>query len=96
MNRGYLINHLINQECYPDEEWSDPTAGQLWRNAINGHVCYVPYDEELAIMTWCHAIAELKILPPLEFDADYDVYCSWKNGPYKEKMSEQEKEDDRN
>ncbi len=75
MTRGYLINHLIEKDCYPDEE-CDSTVSQLWRNGAN--VCYVPYEDEFTLTTYCHIFYELKIEPPLEYDADYDVYTSFR------------------
>lgn len=77
MTRNYLINHLIEQDCFPDEE-CDSTVAQLWHNGINGEVCYVPYEEELDLTTYCHIIYELRIDPPLEYDADYHVYLGFR------------------
>lgn len=73
MDRGYFINHLIESECYPDTE-CDSEVSQLWINAINGEGCYVPCEDDLAIMTWGHIVYELRIQPPLQYDADYHVY----------------------
>lgn len=79
MNRGYLINHLINHECYPDDAYDFPGIAQLWRNGINGEMCFVPYEDELFLMTYCHIFYELKVDPPLEngYDSDYAVYISF-------------------
>lgn len=60
MNRGYFINHLIDEGCYPDE-FCESDVSQLWHNSINGQICYVPYEEELSLTTYCHIIYELKI-----------------------------------
>lgn len=83
MDRGYFINHLIEQECYPDEG-CDSDVSQLWHNAINGEACYVPREDNLSIMTWGHIVYELGITPPLQFDADYHVYVGWREGQYKD------------
>lgn len=80
MTRGYLINHLINNECYPDELCDVPDVSQLWHNGINGEMCYVPYADELALTTYCHIFYELKVDPPTEhgYDSDYAVYASFR------------------
>jgi hypothetical protein len=83
MNRGLFINHLINQDCYPDEE-CDSEISQLWINAINGEFCYVPYEDELAVITWCQVVYELGIRPPHEYDAFFHVYQGWRNVQQKE------------
>ncbi|PSR54113.1 hypothetical protein AHMF7605_11585 [Adhaeribacter arboris] len=83
MTRNYFINHLIEQECYPDEECNSEIS-QLWHNAISGDVCYVPLDEELEIPTWCHIIFELGVNPPIEFDSDYHVYCTFREDHLKQ------------
>lgn len=77
MTRGYLTNYLITQDCYPDDSCKSEVS-QLWRNAINGQVCFVPHEEELSTVTYGHIIYELKIDPPLEYDADYHVYISFR------------------
>ncbi|UAY53439.1 hypothetical protein [Ferruginibacter albus] len=77
MTRGYLINHLIESDCAPDEECDSQTS-QLWHNRINGHVCYVPYEEELQLMTFSHIFFELGIAPPAEYEDDYAVYSSFR------------------
>jgi hypothetical protein len=81
MTRGYLVNHLINYECYPDEDCDVPGVGQLWHNALNREACFVPYEDELALTTYCHIIYELKVDPPLEcgYDSDYAVYISFRD-----------------
>lgn len=87
MNRGEFIVHLTNQECYPDEE-CDSEVSQLWHNAINGEVCYVPYEDDLSVTTWCHIVYELKIDPPLDHDAYYHVYLGWREHQYAESQKE--------
>lgn len=77
MNRGEFIMHLIDNECYPDNE-CDSKIAQLWHNAVNGLIAYVPCDDELEINTWCHIVCELKIDPPLEHDAYYHVYLGFR------------------
>lgn len=91
MTRNELIVHLTTQECYSDEE-CDSEYGQLWHNAINGQVCYVPYKDELALSTWAHVIYELRIDPPLQYDSFYHVYQGWRDGPYKKEMMKEKKE----
>lgn len=83
MTRGELIIHLTNQDCYPDAE-CDSEVSQLWHNAINGESCYIPFADELAVTTWCHILYELRIPPPLEYDAFYDVYVGWRETQYAE------------
>lgn len=80
MNRGYLINYLIENDCYPDEEYDVPEVSQLWHNAINGHMCYIPYEEDLAVTTYCIVFFELKVEPPREhgYDSDYAVFISFR------------------
>lgn len=80
MNRGYLTNHLINNDCYPDEDYDVPGVGQLWHNAINGQMCYVPYVDELSVTSYCQIFYELKVDPPLEhgYDSDYAVFTSFR------------------
>ena len=77
MTRNFLIVHLTENDCYPDD-FCDSEVSQLWHNAINGESCYVPYEDELVLTTYCHIIYELKIDPPLQYDADYDVYSSFR------------------
>ena len=39
MNRGLFINHLINQDCYPDEECDSDAFFHVyhgWRNVQEG------------------------------------------------------------
>jgi hypothetical protein len=95
MNRGEFINHLIEQECYPDEE-CDSDVSQLWHNAINGHSCYVPYADELTVNSWCHVVYELRIDPPLQHDAFYHVYVGWREGAYNDLLKEDARKDDQN
>lgn len=78
MTRNYLINHLIEQDCYPDNE-CDSEVSQLWHNGINGRFCYIPCEDEISLMTYCHIFRVLKISPPHDYDADYDVYSSFIN-----------------
>jgi hypothetical protein len=78
MNRGYFINHLIENDCYPDED-CDSNVSQLWINAINGESCYIPCEDELTVMTWGHIVFELRIDPPLKFDANYHVYQGFRD-----------------
>ncbi len=73
MTREYLIDYLRGEGCYPDED-TDYIVGEMWTNCINFEMCLVPFDNELSIMTWGHIIYELRLDPPLEFDADYHVY----------------------
>lgn len=77
MTRNEFVCHLTQNDCYPDET-CDSEVSQLWHHAINGNVCYVPYEDELTIPTWGHIIYELKIDPPLHRDADYHVYVSFR------------------
>lgn len=51
MNRGYLTNHLMNNECSPIEELDVEDVSQMWKNNINGEMCYIPYEDELALTT---------------------------------------------
>lgn len=80
MTRGYCINHLINMECYPEDDYDVPGVAQLWRNALNGETCFVPYEEELVLTTYCHIFYELKVDPPFEmgYDSEYAVYTSFR------------------
>ncbi|WP_295233872.1 hypothetical protein [Sediminibacterium sp.] len=77
MTRGELTHHLIENECYPDDE-VECEVSQLWINAINGESCYVPCEEELSVNTFCHVIYELGIQPPLEYDSFYAVYVGFR------------------
>lgn len=80
MVRGYLINHLQEQGCYPEDEHNNSDVAELWVNCITGDICYVPHEKELSLMTYCHIIFELKIDPPLEngYESDFHVYVGWK------------------
>lgn len=91
MTRYEFINHLYDQDCYPDEE-GETEYNQLWHNAINGYVCNVPKEEYFKVRTWTHIVYELKIDPPHKYDADYHVYLGWREGPYKDEMMKQKKE----
>lgn len=82
MNRSLFVDHLYNQDCVPDEH-CDAQESQLWKNLINGEVCYVPYEDELEVMTWGHIVYELKIDPPLAYDSDYHIYVGWREVHYK-------------
>jgi hypothetical protein len=82
VTRSEFIIHLIDQDCYPDEE-CDSEVGQLWHCGISGQSCYVPYVDELAVPTWCHIVYELRIDPPHKYDAFYHVYLSWRDVQYK-------------
>lgn len=95
MTRNEFVNHLIEQDCYPDEE-CDSEVSQLWHNAINGQSCYVPCEEELASTTWCHVVYELKIDPPLMHDGYYHVYVGWREGAYTDFMKEETKKKNNN
>jgi hypothetical protein len=79
MTRYELVEHLYSQDCEPDAD-NDSEVAELWRNLINGEVCYVPYEDVLALTTYCHIFYELKIDPPLEngYDSDYAVYVSFR------------------
>jgi len=80
MMREYIVNHLINEGCFPVDEFDVPGVAQLWRNSIGGHECYVPYVDELTVPTYCQIFYELHINPPLEegYDSDYAVYSSFR------------------
>lgn len=80
MNRGYLTNHLMNNECSPIEELDVEDVSQMWKNNINGEMCYIPYEDELALTTYCHIFYELKVDPPTEYgyDSDYAIYTSFR------------------
>jgi hypothetical protein len=78
MTRNEFVVHLTDNDCYPDEQ-CDSEVSQLWHNAINGNFCYVPCEEELSITTWAHIVYELKIDPPLQYDADYHVYLGFRD-----------------
>jgi hypothetical protein len=82
VTRSYLVHHLIENDCYPDEE-CDSEVSQLWHNAVNGESCYVPYEDELILTTYCHIFYELRIPPPLDFDADFDIYTSFREVHFK-------------
>ena len=92
MTRGEFVNHLINQDCYPDDE-CESDLHQLWHNSINGHVCNVPKEENLTIPTWAQIVYELKIDPPLDRDSDYYVYRGWWEAEYKKEMMAKEKKE---
>jgi hypothetical protein len=85
MTRNELVNHLTFNDCYPDEE-CDSDVAQLWHNGINGHICFVPCEDELSLFTWAHIIYELRIDPPLQYDSDYYVYQGWREGAYKQQQ----------
>lgn len=80
MTRDFCVYYLTTQECYPDDTCDVEGVGQLWRHGTNGHVCFVPYDEELVLGTYCHIFYELKVDPPQEngYDSDYAVYSSFR------------------
>ena len=78
MEREYLISYLEGEGCFPDEADNSP-VGQLWHNCINGEFCYIPYEDELVLSTYCHVLYELKIPPPVEYDSDYYVYEGFRN-----------------
>jgi|GEM_PF-3681173 len=77
MNRGELIVYLTQNECYPDDE-CDSDVAQLWHNAINGEAVFVPYVDELTLITYCHIFSQLKVIPPLEYESDYEIYDSFR------------------
>lgn len=79
MLRTELILHLTNSDCHPLDEYDVPDVSQCWRNAINGHEAYVPYEDELELHTWGLVIQELCIDPPLHsgYDSDYAVFSSF-------------------
>ncbi len=81
MTRNEFIIHLTNNDCYPDDE-CDSDVSQLWHNGLNGEECYVPYVDELSVTAWCHIVYELKIDPPLQYDAFYHVYAVWRESDY--------------
>lgn len=85
MTRNEFINHLYDNDCFPDETF-ESDEGQMWVNEINREMCVVPYVDVLSISTWCHVIYELRIDPPLKYDADYHVYLGWRNGAYSQFM----------
>lgn len=87
MTRGEFINHLIEQDCYPDEE-CDSELHQIWHNGINGQVCNVPREEYFPLATWAHIVYELKIAPPHNHDSHYHVYQGWREYHEKEMMKE--------
>lgn len=91
MTRGEFTNHLINQECFPDEE-CESELHQLWHNSINGQICNVPNADYLTLFTWAHIVYELKIDPPPGRDSDYHVYQGWRDGPYKQEYLKEKKE----
>ena len=68
--------HLYDNDCYPDEEFQSDFV-ELWKNGVNGEVCTVPLDEELALMTWGHIVYQLGIPPPINCDDEYHVYVSF-------------------
>lgn len=78
MTRNEFIIHLTDQECYPDTE-CDSNVSQLWHCGITGESCYIPYEEYLSIITWGHIVDELRIQPPRQYDADYDVYATFRD-----------------
>lgn len=90
MTRGEFINHLIEQDCFPDEE-AETEYNQLWHNSINGETSNVPKEEYLEIPTWAHIVFELKIDPPYNRDSDYYVYRGWRD--YHEKKMLKEKKE---
>lgn len=75
--RSYLTAYITQEDCYPDEN-CDSEVSQLWINALNGEVCYIPYEEELSVTTYCHILYELKVNPQQEFDSFYHVYSSFR------------------
>lgn len=77
MTRDHLIIHLIEKDCFPDGE-CDSEVAQIWLNGNNNQMCYVPYEDELSLTTYCHIFYELKIDPPLEYEDDYYVYTSFR------------------
>ena len=81
MTRDYCIHHLINCDCFHVYEWDVHEVGEWWQHAINGQGCFVPLNEELALMTYCHIFYELRIDPPLVdgYDSDYAVYSSFRD-----------------
>jgi hypothetical protein len=83
MTRNELVAHLTFH--------SD--VAQLWHNGINGHVCYVPHEDELSLFTWGHIIYELRVDPPLQYDSDYYVYQGWREGAYRQQQIEERKKE---
>lgn len=80
MKRGYLVTYLDLEGCYTEPENGDLfEEGELWHNGENNEVCHIPFDEELDVMTYCHIFYELKVDSPLEYDADYHVYCGFRD-----------------
>lgn len=90
MTRNEFIAHLIDNDCFPDETF-ESEDGQMWVNDINHEMCFVPYDETLSIITWCHVVFELRIDPPLQYDADYHVYLGWREGAYPQYLEHRNK-----
>lgn len=73
MTRDFLTEYLTGEGCYKDEEFESP-LGELWRNCVNGEICFIPNDEVLQLTTYCHIIYELRVTPPVEYDSDQYVY----------------------
>ncbi len=78
MKREFLTRYLTDEGCYTDEDDICVGIGELWHNCINGETCYIPFDEDLVLTTYCHIIYELRVDPPLEYDADYHVYLGFR------------------
>ena len=86
MKRKFLTDYLYECGCNPDED-EDSHVSELWRNCINGETCYIPFDEDLVLTTYCHVLYELKVDPPEGYESDYDVYSGWRNNQLKEVVS---------
>ena len=88
MTRGYLTTYLTTQDCAPVPEFDFPGIGQMWKNEISGDVCFVPYEDDLALTTYCHIFYELKVDPPQDrgYDSDYAVYTSFRDFQLKKIM----------
>jgi hypothetical protein len=82
MKRDFLIKYLEGEGCYPAEDHHSDVS-ELWINCINSESCYIPFEDELALTTYCHIIYELKVDPPVEYDADYHVYVGWRENQLK-------------
>jgi len=68
---GNLIKHLVENDCYPDEEYEN---GTWYKNTINGDVCFIDNVETFGELLCCHIFYELRIPAIPDLEDTFEVY----------------------